>query len=65
VAKTFYNDETNPKTDLTDPHIRRNTFFVQIKAGLMKVVRCLNRSWTHDSYCSLRRATTDQWGKEP
>jgi len=21
VAKTFYNDETNPKTDLTDPHI--------------------------------------------
>jgi len=21
VAKTFYNDETNPKTDLEDPHI--------------------------------------------
>jgi len=21
VAKTLYNDETNPKADLTDPHI--------------------------------------------
>jgi len=28
-------------------------FFVQMKAGLMKVVQCLNSSWTHDSYFSL------------
>jgi len=25
--KTFYNDKTNPKTDLTDPHIWWNAFF--------------------------------------
>ena len=57
VAKTFYNDEANPKTDLTDPDIWWNTFFVQIEAGLMKVVRCLNRSCTRDGYFSLRRPT--------
>src|SRR6218665_35374 len=28
-------------------------FFVQLQAGLMKVVQCLNRSWTHGSYFSL------------
>jgi len=28
-----------------------------MKAGLMKVVRCLNRNWTHASYLSLRRPT--------
>jgi len=32
--KTFYNDETNPKTDLTDYHIWWNTFFAQMEAGL-------------------------------
>jgi len=57
VGKKFYNDETNPKTDLTNPHICRSTFFVQMEAGLMKVVRCLNRSWTHDSSFSLCRPT--------
>jgi len=43
----FYNDEANTKTDLTDPHIWWNTFFVQMEAGLMKVVQSLNISWTH------------------
>jgi len=27
----------------------------QMEGGLMKVVWCLNRSWTHDSYLILRR----------
>jgi len=30
----FYNDETNPKTDLTDPHIRWSTCFIQMEGGL-------------------------------
>jgi len=30
-------------------------FFVQMEAELMKVVQCLNGSWTHDSYFSLCR----------
>jgi len=25
-----------------------------MEAGLMKEVRCFNRSWTHDSYFSLQ-----------
>jgi len=53
MAKTFYNDETNQRTDLTDLHIWWNTFFVQMEAGLMKIVCCLNRSWAHDSYFTL------------
>jgi len=32
-------------------------FFVQMGDELMKVVRCLNRSWTHVSYFSLCRPT--------
>jgi len=31
-------------------------FFVQMEAGFMKVVQCLNRSWTHDSYFSVCRS---------
>ena len=40
VAKTWYSDETNPKTNLHvyDPHIWWNTFFVQMEAGLMKKI---------------------------
>jgi len=43
VAKKFYDDETNLKTDLIDPYIWRNMFFVQMEAELMKIVWCLNR----------------------
>src|SRR6218665_2283118 len=28
---------------------------VQMEVGLMKIVRSINRSWTHDGYFSLRR----------
>jgi len=49
----FYNDETNPYTDLTDPHIWWNKVFLQMKAGLIKW--SLHRSWIHDSYFSLHR----------
>jgi len=38
-VKTFYNDETNPKTDLANPHVWWNMFFVQMAAGLMKIVQ--------------------------
>ena len=38
VTETFYSDETNPKTDLTDPHIKWRTFFVQMETGFMRVV---------------------------
>jgi len=32
-------------------------FLVHMEAGLMKVVQCLNRSWTCDSYFSLCKPT--------
>jgi len=28
-----------------------------MEAGLMKVVWCLNRNWTHDSYFTLHKPT--------
>ena len=56
-SENVYYDETNPKTDLADHHTWWNTFYVQMEAGLMKVVQCLNRNWTHDSYFSLREST--------
>src|SRR6218665_3926508 len=31
-------------------------FFVQLEAGLMVIVRSLNRSWIYDTYLSLYRA---------
>jgi len=31
-------------------------FFVQMEAGLMEIVRSLNRSWIYDTYFSLYRA---------
>jgi len=37
-------------------------FSVQVEAGLMKVVRCLNKSWTHDSYFSLSKHQCN-WSK--
>jgi len=37
-------------------------FFFQMKDGLMKVVQCLNRSWTHDSLTDQR---VNVWGKCP
>jgi len=54
-SENVNNDETNPKTDLIDPHIWLNTFFVQMEAGLMKKVRTVNRSWTPDSYFSIHK----------
>jgi len=53
----LYNDKTNPKTDLTDHLIWWSTFFVQIEAGLMKMVWCFNISWTRNRYFSLCRPT--------
>ena len=50
VANTWNNDETNPKTDIIEPHIWWNTFFVQMEAGLMKKVQSVNRSWTPDIF---------------
>jgi len=42
--------------DLNDPYVWRNTFFVQMEAGLMETVRSLNRSWIYDTYFSFYRA---------
>jgi len=38
MTKLYY----NPKTDPNRSHISWKAFFVQMEAGLMKVVRCLN-----------------------
>jgi len=66
------NDETNPKTDLIDPHIWWDTFSVQLEAGLMRIVRSVNRSWTESTYFSLCRPIHQRksggkcpWGKCP
>jgi len=37
------------KIDLNDPRIWWNKLFVQTEAGLLEIVRSLNRSWTYDS----------------
>jgi len=55
VTKTYNNDEISPKIDLNDPYIRWNTFFVEMEAVLMNIVRSVNRSWIYDSYFSLYR----------
>jgi len=38
VAKTFYDDEATLKTDLINSNIWWNVFFVEMEAGLMKIV---------------------------
>ena len=50
VVKTQNNDEISPKIDLNDPYIWWNMVFVETEAGLMEIVRSLNRSWIYDTF---------------
>ena len=56
-SENVNNDEISLKIDLNDPSaIFDETRSVQMEAGLMEIVRPLNRSWIHATYFSLYRA---------